>query len=151
MLQMVIECPCCRLAGNNVFSNMEYFTGDLYSSHTVCFILSHNVCVVGPIICLVILKSRKIVPKHILKYVKHDVKSVTGSNLRNILLLTDRDTIEEISKHDVKGLKYHEVSNDNIWKIGFIKEIIEIKNNQASLNDFSKEELNDILANLCTS
>ena len=65
--------------------------------------------------------------------------------------MTDRDTIEEISKHDVKGLKYHEVSNENIWKIGFIKEIIEIKNNQASLNDFSKEELNDILANLCTS
>ena len=45
-----------------------------------------------------ILKFRKTGPKHILKYVKHDVKSVTGSNLRNILLLTDKNTIEEISK-----------------------------------------------------
>ena len=67
-----------------------------------------------------ILKSRKTVPKHILKYVKHDVKSVTGSNLRNILLLTDRDAIEEVSKHDIKALKYHEVTIENSWKIGLI-------------------------------
>ena len=39
---------------NNVFPNREYFTGNLYPSHTVCFIISHNVRVVGPIKYLVI-------------------------------------------------------------------------------------------------
>ena len=98
-----------------------------------------------------ITKSRKTFTKHVLKYVKHDVRSVTGSNLRNILLMTNRDNIEEITTHDVKKLKYHEVTQENVWKIDFIKELIAIKNNQASLNDFSKEELDVILTNLCTN
>ena len=96
-----------------------------------------------------ILKSGKTIPRHVLKYVKHDVRSVTGSNFRNILLLTEKDTIEEIDKHDIKKLKYHEVTLDNAWKIGVVKEISEIRNNQLSLTDFSMEELSDILEHLC--
>ena len=46
---------------------------------------------------------------------------------------------------------YKEIANDEFWKIGFIREIIEVKNKQLGLNDFTKEELNDILAYLCTS
>ena len=84
-------------------------------------------------------------------YVKHDVRSVTGSNLRNILLLTDKDTVEEINSIDIKKLKYHEVTKENDWKIELLKEIIETKNNQLSISEFSVEELNDILEYLCTS
>ena len=84
-------------------------------------------------------KSRKAVPKHILKYVKSDVRSITGSNVRNILLLTEKDDFEDVTKHDIKKLKYHE-SNDS-WKTSFIKEIINIKNNHLGLNEFTKEEL----------
>ena len=98
-----------------------------------------------------IIKSRKIIPKHVLKYVKHDVRSVTGSNLRNILLLTDKDTIEELNSNDIKKLKYHEVVKEDYWKIGLAKEIIDIKNNQLSLCDFSIQELNEVLDNLCIS
>ena len=88
---------------------------------------------------------------HVLKYAKSDVRSITGSNIRNILLLTEKDGIENITKHDIKRLKYHEVAKEDTWKIGFIKELIEIKNNQLSLNDFTKEELEDILTHLCVS
>ena len=70
-------------------------------------------------------KSRKAIPKHVLNYVKHDVKSVTGSNLRNILLLTDKDTVEEINSIDIKKLKYHQVTKENDWKIELLREIIE--------------------------
>ena len=88
---------------------------------------------------------------HVLKYAKSDVRSITGSNIRNILLLTEKDAIENITKHDIKGLKYHEVTREDTWKISFIRELIEIKNNQLSLNDFTKEKLNDILTHLCVS
>ena len=81
----------------------------------------------------------------------HDVRSVTGSNLRNILLLTEKDTIEEISIHDIKNLKYHKVTDENAWKIELVKEITEIKNHQLSLNEFSMEEITDILKDICTS
>ena len=83
------------------------------------------------------------------KYVKSDVRSITGSNVRNILLLTEKDDFEDVTKHDIKKLKYHEISSNDSWKTSFIKEIIEIKNNQLDLNEFTKEELNDILAHLC--
>ena len=96
-------------------------------------------------------KSRKTIPKHILKYVKHDVRSTTGSNLRNILLLVGKNTVEEISTHDIKALKYHGISVEDTWKVNFIHEITNIKNNQLLVNEFTKEELNDILEYLCTS
>ena len=96
-------------------------------------------------------KSRKTILKHILNYVKHDVQSTTGSNLRYILLLVGKTTIEEITTHDIKELRYHGISFEDNWKVDFIHEIIEIKNNQLEVNEFSKEELNDILEYLCTS
>ena len=91
------------------------------------------------------------VPKHILKYARRDVRSITGSNIRNILLLTEKDAFADITKRDIRELMYKEIANDEFWKIGFIREIIEVKNEQLGLNDFTKEELNDILAYLCTS
>ena len=90
-------------------------------------------------------------PKHILKYVKSDVRSINGSNIRNILLLTEKDTFADISKHDIRKLTYHKIDTEDQWKIGFIREITEIKNDQLNLNEFTKEELNDILEYLCTS
>ena len=96
-------------------------------------------------------KSRKIIPKHILKYVKSDARSITGSNVRNIVLLTEKYAIEDISKHDLKELKFHEIAIEDEWKVNFIKEITEIKSNQLGLNEFTSEELNDILRYLCTS
>ena len=95
--------------------------------------------------------SSKIIPNHVLNYAKSDVRSITGSNVRNILLLTEKDAIEHVTKHDVKKLKYREVTIEDSWKIDIVKEIIEIKNDQLSLNDFTKEELNDILTHLCIS
>ena len=96
-------------------------------------------------------KSSKNVTKHILKYAKGDVRSITGSNIRNILLLTEKDTFADISKHDIRELTYHKIDTEDQWKIGFIREITEIKNDQLNLNEFTKEELNDILEYLCTS
>ena len=91
------------------------------------------------------------VPKHILKYARRDIRSITGSNIRNILLLTEKDAFADITKRDIRELMYKEIANDEFWKIGFIRGIIEVKNKQLGLNDFTKEELNDILAYLCTS
>ena len=91
------------------------------------------------------------IPMHVLKYAKNDVRSITGSNVRNILLLTEKDTIEHVTKRDVKKLKYHKAAIEDSWKIDIVKELIEIKNDQLSLNDFTKEELNEILTHLCIS
>ena len=51
-------------------------------------------------------KSRKNVPKQLLAFIKYDVRSTTGSNLRNILHLTNLTDIKEITRSNLKELKY---------------------------------------------
>ena len=76
-------------------------------------------------------KSTKKVPKQLLAFIKNDVRSTTGSNLRNILLLTDKSNIEDLRKDHIREIKYHNVDPTNEWKIGFIKEITDVKFNQS--------------------
>ena len=96
-------------------------------------------------------KSKKQVPKQLLNFIANDVRSTTGSNLCNLLLLTSKDTIEEITSEDIKKLKYHQIDENEIWKVNFIKELTDLKFNQLEVEDFSREELDDILSYLCTS
>ena len=79
-------------------------------------------------------KSKKLIPKQLLSFIKHDVRSTTGSNLRNILLLTKKNTIEEITLEDIKLIKYNQIDNNDMWKVGFINEVTEIKFNQSSVH-----------------
>ena len=66
-------------------------------------------------------KSQKHIPKQLLSFIKHDVQSTTGSNLRNILLLTNKDTIEEITKDDMQKLKYAPIEEKDKWKVNYVK------------------------------
>jgi hypothetical protein len=47
-------------------------------------------------------------PKQLLNFIKHDVWSTTGINLRKILLLTKKTNVEQLSKIDASSVKYHE-------------------------------------------
>ena len=96
-------------------------------------------------------KSTKKVPKQLLAFIKNDVRSTTGSNLRNILLLTDKSNIEDLRKDHIREIKYQDVDPTNEWKIGFIKEITDVIFNQLEVENFSKEELEKILDFLCTT
>ena len=96
-------------------------------------------------------KSTKKVPKQLLAFIKNDVRSSTGSNLRNILLLTDKSNIDDLRKDHIREIKYQDVDPTNEWKIGFIKEITDVKFNQLEVENFSKEELEEILDFLCTT
>ena len=101
-------------------------------------------------------KSKKLIPKQLLSFIKHDVRSTTGSNLQNILLLTKKNTIDEISLEDIslediKTIKYNQIEKEDEWKVGFIREVTDIKFNQLEVENFSKEELDDILTYLCTT
>ena len=61
---------------------------------------------------------------HDLKYAKSDARIITGSNVRNILLLTEKDAKE----HDIKNLKCQKVAIEDSRKIDIIKELIKINN-----------------------
>ena len=96
-------------------------------------------------------KSKKNIPKQLLSFIKNNTRSTTGFNLRNILLLTDKYNVDELTKGDVKALKYQNVDENNAWKIKMIKEITDVQLNKLDVENFSKDELEEILSFLCTS
>ena len=64
--------------------------------------------------------------------------------------LSDKNSIEELSKEDIKLLKYEQIAENDIWKVKMINEITDIKFQKLEVENFSVEELDEILFHLCT-
>ena len=54
---------------------------------------------------------------------------MTGSNLRNILLMTNKNHIDELREDDIENLGYQNEDRNDDWKIEFVKEITNLKFN----------------------
>ena len=96
-------------------------------------------------------KSSKELPGRLLRLIKHDTRSTTGSNLRNILLLTGKYRIEDIKLEDVDNLTYAPVAAEDLWKIGMVRELIDVKAGKYTIENILEEELEEILQFLCTT
>ena len=79
-----------------------------------------------------------------------DVRSVTGSNYRNIMLLLGKNRVEDVKMADTDKLSYHKLEKEEHWKIDIIKEIIDIKAEELIVPGFDNEEIETILHHLCT-
>ena len=93
--------------------------------------------------------SQKIVPKMLLNLVAKDTRSTTGSNLRKILLLTNKCSISELMKKDVYALTYHPLNEEDIWRANLVSELIDEQEGILEVQEFSIEELTDIIQFLC--
>ena len=83
---------------------------------------------------------------------EHDSRSITGSNLRKLMLLCDKSSISDIHSSDIDILSYREIPQEEAWRIETIKELIEIKTDPDNLlPNFPKEEIEEILSLLCVS
>ena len=70
-------------------------------------------------------KSAKIVPKMLLNLIMNDVRSCTGNNLRNIMLLTDKDKVKDILRSDILKVKYHPLPEDQLWKKTLLDKLLD--------------------------
>ena len=73
-------------------------------------------------------KSSKKILRVLFGICKEDVRTVTGCNLRNILLLTKAPDIDVLKKNDVRNLVYREADDNDAWRINLAKEIFEMRN-----------------------
>ena len=94
-------------------------------------------------------KSSKKASKFLLESIQHDARSITGSNLRNILLKTDKTSIQDLVPNDTLNIEYHPIQEDEKWKVSFIQELIEAKNSNLEVVDFTDDELDEIMEFLC--
>ena len=79
------------------------------------------------------------------------MRTTTGSNLRNILLLTGLDNIDDLLPTVIETIKYKQISNDDMWRVQLIKEILDMKHGVIDLPEgWTIEEAEDILNLACT-
>ena len=83
--------------------------------------------------------------------IKHDVRSVTGRNLRNIMTLVGKDSIESLNQFDANNITYQDMDDENIWRVNLVREITDIKFGEYHLDNFKRKELNTMLKNICTT
>ena len=96
-------------------------------------------------------KSRKMTPKLLLNAIMNDTRSITGSNVKRILVLTKKSKVEDITTEDIENIVYEKISDENLWRIDLIKEITDVKFGQLTVDGFSQEECEEILKFACVS
>ena len=82
--------------------------------------------------------------RQLLEITKKDVRLSTGHNLRTIMMLAGKNTIEELEVGQV-DFEYHEVKEINAWRVGFIKELIELRYGELEVPGMEVDEIKQIL------
>ena len=96
-------------------------------------------------------ESPKYVMKQLLSLASDDVRSVTGSNLRNILLWTKVMKVEDLHPNVMNSIQYHSIDEHQMWRIGLIHELVSIKYGHLSPPDgWTELDFQDILDITCT-
>ena len=96
-------------------------------------------------------ESDKIIPKMLLNHVMRDVRSTTGSNLRKILLQTEKDDISELSKADGAKIRYHPLEKADQWKSLVLSDLIDIRDGSLQVEVLSNDEVQKFIEIICTT
>ena len=66
-------------------------------------------------------------------------------------MLTGNDSLEEVTASEIDKLKYHELNDEETWKVDVILELTDVKFKQATIEGFTDDEIGEILDFVCTS
>ena len=96
--------------------------------------------------------SKKQVLRQLIRLTMTNTQSVTGRNLRGILLLTQKSRVEDLDEDDVKNIQYHRLDDTEEWRVVTIKEVLEMQSGERELpEDWSWQELEEMLEVACIS
>ena len=65
------------------------------------------------------------------------------------MLMAEKNTIDELEMGGV-DIKYHDILESEVWRVDFIKKVVDIKFGELEVQGFSTEELEIIQDYLCT-
>ena len=83
---------------------------------------------------------------------QNDASSLTGSNLRKIMLMCDKNSMNDVKVHDIDQLSYFECPESEVWRISLINELIKIRSNPSEfLPGSTIDAVEDMLSYACVS
>ena len=88
--------------------------------------------------------SKKLALMSLLKVIEHNTRSVTGQNLRSILLKAKVHQVQSLKPTDV-NFKYCDIPDEEAFRVYLINDIIEVRNGEVEFPGLSKDELDDIM------
>ena len=88
--------------------------------------------------------------RSLLRVVERNTLSVTERNIRSILIQSEVHDVRKLKPSDIKE-KYRTPPSIEEYRVGFIKDLVDIQNNQLEVDGFNDDELEDILQHLCVS
>ena len=62
-------------------------------------------------------KSKKIAIKMLKKEALRDVRSITGANMRGIMLLMGETSYSNVTRDKVKDMNYYKVKEEDMWTV----------------------------------
>ena len=99
-----------------------------------------------------IMKSPKQVLKQLLHITKNDVRTTTGANLRNILLMTDHSNVNDLKVNSIENIKISEIKSEDKWRVNLIQEVINMKHENLIIPaGWTIPELEELLHLVCVS
>ena len=96
-------------------------------------------------------KSTKSSLQILLKIARNDVRSVTGGNLRHIMLLCGKNNVNDLNLDDSTNVLYHDPPDDEIWRLGVLDELLDIKFGDLMVPGFSAKEIDMMQDYICTT
>ena len=128
----------------------RYLIEELSGEHAFVMIVSRYIKFIQSI-----KKSPKYPVQFLLEKVMNNVNTLTSRNIRFILDKVNKENIFDVKPAQLKKLKFCEVRNEDKWRVEFIREITNLKQNALCLSDdgvdFDADDLEDILKYLATS
>ena len=87
----------------------------------------------------------------LLRLSRKDLRTTTGRNLRLLMILLGKNSVDDLSVDDIDSLEYHTIPENEAWRVGLLQELIAVRENKCEITGFASEELDDILDHVCTS
>ena len=94
--------------------------------------------------------SKKANIRQLLEIIKRDTRTTTGFNLSTIMILTNKNSIEELFDGN-NDFVYHPVEESEAWRIPFVKELLGVRHGDLKVDGITPDELSQILDYICTT
>ena len=96
-------------------------------------------------------RSEKTAIKMLKREALTDVRSTTGNNMRRIMLLMGENCIRNVSKNNIGKIIYYKVKKEDAWKIKIASEALDVRDGRGEIENFEKEEIEEMLQFACIS